>query len=183
MDAFESIVGTILRLEGYWTHHLYHVPLTSQEKRYLERPSMPRPELDLVAYRPASNELLVVECKSFLNSPGVRASAFNDKSDPFFKRYKLFNNQPLWETVCKALVRDLRKFGACRPDPAVELCLAAGHIATEKDRVKLHELFDEHGWRLIDDIEIAERLKAASKTAYADDVAILAAKILIPKGK
>ncbi len=181
MDAFETIVGTILRLDGYWTHHLFHVPLSKPEKRRIGLPSMPRPELDLVAYKPATNELLVVECKSYFNSRGVIASAFSKNGHRSSKRYKLFNDHRLWKTVRDALVRDLRKRGACRHRPRVTLCLAAGHIASEKDRLELHRLFNQHAWRLIDDIEIAGRLRAASNEGYADDVAILAAKILIPK--
>lgn len=181
MDAFEQIVDTILRLDGYWTHRLFHVELTKREKHRLGLPTMPRPELDIIAYRPKSNELLVVECKSFLDSDGVRARAFKHDGNRFSRRFKLFVGRRLWNVVRSALVRELRARGACRPRPAVRLCLAAGRIASDRDRQMLHRLFDRRGWRLIDDVEIAERLAKAVEEGYTDDVAILAAKILVPK--
>ena len=178
MDAFESIVATILRLDGYWVHRLVRVPLTAQEKRRLGQPSLPRPELDLVAYKPRSNELLVVECKSFLDSQGVHSSGFTDPNAQSFKRYKLFNDPRLWRTVRRALVRHLRQLGACCARPVVRLCLTTGHIATPLHRLRLRAHFAKHRWELLDDIEIARRLRDSSDTTYADDVAIVAAKIL-----
>lgn len=180
MNAFEQIVGAILCLDGYRTRHLFHVPLTKRERQGLRSPTMPRPELDLIAYKPATNELLVVEGKSYVNSRGVLAAEFRKNGHRSFKRYKLFNNRKLWSTVRAALTRCLRKRGASRPRPVIKHCLAAGHIASAADRQRLHGLFGKRGWRLIDDVEIARKLSAASRTAYADDVAVLAAKILVP---
>ena len=45
--------------------------MTKAQKREVGRPSTPRWEIDLVAYKAAKNELLAVECKSFLDSTGV----------------------------------------------------------------------------------------------------------------
>ena len=81
MDAFEQVVASILQRKGYWTQTSVKVELTKEEKRAIGRPSSPRWELDVVGYRGSSNELLVVECKSYLDSYGVRASAF-DGTDP-----------------------------------------------------------------------------------------------------
>ena len=71
MDAFESIVKTIFESERYWVHSSYKVYLTKEEKREIDKPSSPRREIDLLAYRGSTNEILAVECKSFLDSPGV----------------------------------------------------------------------------------------------------------------
>src|SRR3990167_7524540 len=73
MDSFETLVGSLLEKDGFWVRTSVKVELTPEEKRKIGRPSSPRWELDLVAYKAKSNELLVVECKSFLDSPGVRA--------------------------------------------------------------------------------------------------------------
>ena len=67
MDAFESLVSLLLRRDGYWTATSVKVELTKMQKRAIGRPSSPRWEIDLVAYKPATNELLAVECKSFLD--------------------------------------------------------------------------------------------------------------------
>jgi hypothetical protein len=71
MDAFENLMGLLLRREGHWTASSVKVDLTKDQKRAVSRPSSPRWEIDLVAYRGSTNELLAVECKSFLDSPGV----------------------------------------------------------------------------------------------------------------
>ena len=48
MDAFEAVVGEVLRREGYWVQSPYRVDLTKQEKVEIGRPSSPRWELDIV---------------------------------------------------------------------------------------------------------------------------------------
>jgi len=73
MDSFEQVVATILGRNGYWVRTSVKVALTPDEKREIGRPSAPRWELDVVAYSGSRNELLVVECKSYLDSlPAVR---------------------------------------------------------------------------------------------------------------
>ncbi len=71
MDAFESLVSEILRFKGYWVKTSLRINLTKDEKRRIGRPSNPRWELDVVAYGGKRNELLVVECKSYIDSRGV----------------------------------------------------------------------------------------------------------------
>lgn len=51
MDSFESVVSTILERDGYWVKSTFKVGLTKEEKREIGRPSSPRWELDLVAYK------------------------------------------------------------------------------------------------------------------------------------
>ena len=77
MDAFEQLVSEILWMEGYWVHTSVKVELTPDEKGQIARPSSPRWELDIVAYRGRENLLKVVECKSLLDSPGVKLRAFD----------------------------------------------------------------------------------------------------------
>ena len=72
VEAFESLMSMLLEREGYWTKAPYRVTLTKDEKQRLGRPTLPRWELDLVGYKGENNELLVVECKSFLDWSGVR---------------------------------------------------------------------------------------------------------------
>ena len=68
MDAFEQVVSEILWTEGYWVRTSVKVSLTKEEKRQIGRPSSPRWELDVVAYRGRDNILRVVECKNYLDS-------------------------------------------------------------------------------------------------------------------
>jgi hypothetical protein len=72
MDAFETIAARFFEVQGYWTRVRVKVEITKPEKVALNNHSMPRPEIDVVAWKPAANELLIVECKSYLDSAGVR---------------------------------------------------------------------------------------------------------------
>ena len=107
MDSFEAVVATILEREGYWVRPGFKVELTKAEKRAIGKPSSPRWELDMVAYKGGTNELLVVECKSFLDSPGVRAVAFDGSSDKEAERYKLFTQKRLRTVVLRRLQKQL----------------------------------------------------------------------------
>ena len=81
MDAFEQAVSEILWMSGFWVRTSVKVELTKEEKRLIGRHSSPRGELDIVGYSGRENILRVVECKSFLDSVGVRACAF-DGNEP-----------------------------------------------------------------------------------------------------
>lgn len=177
MDAFENIVAMILSREGYWVRTPYKVNLTKEEKRKIDRPSSPRWELDVVAYKPASNELLVIECKSFLNSLGVVYEDFSGKSERGKKRYKLFNDIRLWSVVRSRLVRQLKKEGACLNRPKVRLCLAAGRIRP-KDRDKIQSYCKKHGWQLFDADWFKTKFGELADSGYENEVAIVAAKLM-----
>ena len=71
MDAFEQLASDIFWNEGYWVRTGFKVELTREEKIRIGRHSAPRWEIDLVAYSPTSNEVLALECKSYL----IRRSA------------------------------------------------------------------------------------------------------------
>src|SRR5258708_3590468 len=130
MDAFEALISMLLRHDGYWTTPSFKVNLTKQEKQTIGKTSSPRWEIDLVAYRGATNEILAVECKSFLDSTGV---IFRNGTFEPTKRYKLFSDNVLRGVVLNRLVEQLCRSQACQPVPKVTLCLAAGNIARKTD--------------------------------------------------
>lgn len=72
MDAFESIVAGLLWEEGYWTSIDFKVTLSKNAKAELGKFSLPRPEIDILAYQAMDNSLLWVECKSYMDSRGVK---------------------------------------------------------------------------------------------------------------
>ena len=74
MDYFENIIKTLLEHDGYWVRQSFKVNLTKQEKRDIGKYSMPRPEIDILAFRPEKNQIIAFEAKSFLDSPGVKVS-------------------------------------------------------------------------------------------------------------
>lgn len=183
MDAFESLVAMLLRHQGYWVSQSVKVKLTKEEKKAIGTASMPRLELDLVAYKGARNELLVVECKSFLDSAGVRYAGFNGTSERFAKRYKLFNSQTMRDVVFNRLKEQMVEMGACSPNPSVRLALAAGKIKSEDDRKRLQDWFDHQDWVLFDDRWLRDGLTNAAREGYENDVASIVSKLLLRKGK
>lgn len=178
MDAFESLMSMLLRHNGYWTIPSFKVELTKAEKRKIGRFSSPRWEIDLVAYRGTSNEVLAIECKSFLDSRGVvfRSGEFEPA-----KRYKMFTDAALRSVVLKRLKKQLVKTGACPKNPRVRLCLAVGKMATGTDNEGLKKLFRMKGWTLFDDNWLCDQLLTASKKGYENDVAFVVSKLLLRK--
>lgn len=175
MDAFEDLVSLLLRREGYWTTTSFKVELSKEEKRAIERHSAPRWEIDVVAYRGATNEVLAIECKSFLDSAGVvfRSGQFEPP-----ERYKLFSEPKAREVVLGRLGRQLVEAGACAARPSVRLCMATGNIAQRSDRGGLAAHFEKNGWRLFDDVWIREQLIKFADAGYENEVAMVTAKIL-----
>lgn len=178
MDAFEQLVATFLENEGFWVRSSYKVRLRASEKARIGRPSAPRWEIDLVAYKAGTNELRIVECKSFLDSTGVNISAFDGSSATFAKRFKLFNDEDLRRTVRHRVVRQLVMAGSCASRPRVTWCLAAGKIASGRSRELLHAHFEERGWLLLDEEWIAAQLAHMSSSGYENNIAVMVAKLL-----
>jgi hypothetical protein len=180
MDSFESLISMLLRHNGYWTTLNFKVELTPEDKKKIRRPSCPRWDIDVLAYKGSTNEVLAVECKSYLDSHGVvfRAGHFSKTS-----RYKLFEDAVLRETVLDRLKVQLVKTHACGPDPTVTLGLAAGRIAGGSDRAALRAHFKDNGWRLFDPASIRRELKRASTRGYENDVAFVVSKLLLRRGK
>lgn len=176
MDAFESLIAMLLRHQGYWITPSFKVELTKEEKRSVGLASSPRWELDLIAYRGATNEVLVVECKSFLDSTGVvfRHGKFEPE-----KRYKLFSNPQLRSVVLNRLASQLQATQACGDAPNTKLCLAAGKIARKTDRAGLAQHFAANDWGLFDEEWIYRELKSASQKGYENDVAFVVSKLLL----
>lgn len=178
MDSFEQVVAEILWMQGYWVRTSVKVNLTTEEKRRIGRHSSPRWELDIVAYSAARNILRVVECKSYMDSTGVRASGFEGGQKDHQSRYKLFNDLTLREVIFDRLKTQLSECGACRQNAQVKLCLAAGKVR-EADRAWLHEHFKAQKWDLWDEPWLREQLKTMSQQGYENQVSAVVAKLLL----
>ena len=177
MDAFETVVATILERDGFWVRTSLKVELTKEEKREINRPSSPRWEIDVVAYRPGDNLLRVVECKSYLDSGGVNLAAF-DSTSRFSQRFKLFNEPTTREVVFRRLVAQLTGSKAIQPNPKIELCLAAGKIVNgNTDPIRLH--FDANGWLLFDPEWLKKHLLHIAADGYDNAIAAVTAKLLL----
>lgn len=176
MDAFESLISMLLRHDGFWTTPSVKVELTKKEKQQIGRASSPRWELDLVAFKGQRNEVLAVECKSFLDSTGVvfRNGKFDNP-----ERYKLFTDPNLRKVVLKRLKHQLVSQGSCAPSPKINLALAIGKLAKKSDAAGLNAHFETNGWKLFDPDWVHQRLLKASKSGYENDVAFVVSKILL----
>jgi len=93
MHAFEELIAEILEANGYWVRHSFKVALTREDKLSIGRPSSPRWEIDILAYRAPENRVLAVECKSYLDSPGVDLTDL--QGGRYAARYKLFTEPQL----------------------------------------------------------------------------------------
>ena len=178
MNSFEALVAMLLERDGFWVRNSVKVNLSKEEKRKIGRPSSPRWELDIVAYKGATNELRIVECKSYLDSVGVSLADFDGSRPKEKSRYKLFVDDLLFKTVTDRLVSQFEESDSCAPLAKIVLCLAAGKIKNDRDRDGLHGIFSKRKWLLMDDQWIVERVREIAKAGYEDDVAIIVAKLL-----
>ena len=176
MDAFESVVAALLERKGYWTRTSVKVDLTKEEKSQIEKPTSPRWEIDVVAYKGSTNSLLAVECKSLLNSPGVRFSSFDGSSEREANRYKLFNDERLRKVVFNRLSIQLVESGFCPSLPEITLCLAAGNIY--QDAKPIHDHFKKNGWELWDADWLRNELDILSKSGYDNTVVAIVSKLI-----
>lgn len=179
MDAFETVVSEILWREGYWIQTSLKVGLTKDDKLAISRPSSPRWEIDVVGYSGKRNELLIVECKSYLDSVGVQYRAFDGTDLKAASRFKLFNDGGLRDVVIARLRQQLIELSLIREDPVVKLALVCGKIVREKDRKLLKQHFEKNGWLLWDDAWLREKLTGMSKGGYENSSVAVVAKLLL----
>jgi hypothetical protein len=181
MNAFEQVVSDILRMKGYWIHNSVKVKITQKEKEKIGRRSSPRWELDVVAYSGSDNILRIVECKSYLDSPGVRLRGVDGSDLKESKRYKLFTDPTLYDVISKRLKIQFVKSGACPSNARIKLCLACGKIVSESDRNGLHTLFKKKKWDLWDEHWLRDRLDemADPHYGYEDQITAIVAKLLL----
>jgi hypothetical protein len=177
MDSFEQVVASILERRGYWARTSVKVDLETADKREIGRPSSPRWELDVVGYRGCDNSVLVLECKSFLDSPGVRSDTFAGKNAKDARKYKLFFEDTLRRVVLDRLARQLTDQGLCPTIPSVRLGLAAGKIYGNEQA--LVRQFNDRGWDLWTPATIRVGLLALKDSKYENSVAAVVAKVLL----
>jgi hypothetical protein len=177
MDAFEDLVARLLRRDGYWTVQNYKVELTKEEKNTIGLPSMPRPDIDIVAYRPVDNTVTWVECKSYLDSGGVHMSAFDGTNPTFAQRFRVFTDDKYRSVVTAALAKQLVEQRLAHPNVQVRYMLVAGKIASGQ-QAALEDHFADHGWTLHDRSWLRTGLAATAKVGYEDDVVTMVAKLL-----
>lgn len=177
MDAFESIISGIFRQDGYWVYEGYKVLLTKEDKRAFDKRTRPNPVIDILAYRPVENELWWIECKSYLDSPGVLYESFIENGRGW-GRYKIFNDNKYHEVVESRLKAQVVEARLTLPDPTPKYCLVAGNIAKGEHNRKIAQHFKDNKWELYDREWIAGKLKNALTRGYENNVVTMVAKLL-----
>jgi hypothetical protein len=178
VNAFEAIVALYLEDEGYWVRQSVKVDISTEDKKYIGKFSMPTPEVDLVGLNVRENELLLVEAKSYLDSPGVHFSGVSGQNSKDAKRYKLFTDSRLREVVSRRLQDQYLNRGLITKDTKIAYGLAAGHIYFG-DEPKIAKYFEKMGWRLFTPRQIKEKVEHLSKRSWEDDLVTMTAKLIL----
>ncbi len=178
VDHFKSIIRTLLEIDHYWVQSSFTVDLTLEEKRQIGEPSMPRPEIDLLALNFAMNEVLVVEARSFFDSPGVSLEELAEEYDIPDGRYKLFTSKRYRTIVFNRLLLQLCEHGMANANTKISLVLAAGNVYKDQTAA-IQELFLTRDFVLWSPSDIKDKVIALAKTGYENDPAIITAKILL----
>ena len=177
MDYFEAIIKTLLEHEGYWVRQSFKVNLTKGEKREIGKPSIPRPEIDLLAYKPEKREVIAIEAKSFLDSPGVRLDSLQEEHAIPTGQYKLFTCDKYRAIVLHRLQQDLQETGMAMPGLSLTLGLVAGNIYQRRS-AEIREYMKSRSWFFWSPEDVADRVQALSKKNYENEPATITAKIL-----
>lgn len=178
MDHFESIIKTLLEHEGYWVRQSFKVNLTKQEKRDIGKHSIPRPEIDLLAYNARTNRVLALEAKSYLDSPGVRYIDLCEKYEIPEGRYKLFTCENYRNIVFSRLKDDLIELNMANMETSISLGLAAGNVYQSKSN-DIKELFNGNNWLFLSPEDIRQKVYSLASKGYENEPAIITAKILM----
>jgi hypothetical protein len=178
MNAFETIVAQFLERKGYWVRQSVKVNISKEDKVRIGKPSMPRPEIDLVALNVAKNELLLVEAKSYLDSYGVYLEGVTGEDERDAERYKLFTKEVFRKIVTKRLRSSYKENGLINTNTKTNYALAAGKIRKGNEDA-LQSYFDKKGWILFTPREIKEEIVSLSNEGWEDNLVNITAKLVI----
>jgi len=178
VDHFEAIIKALLEHEGHWVRQSFKVNLTKQEKRDIGKHSIPRPEIDLLAYNVSTNSITALEAKSYLDSPGVRYNALCESYDVPEGRYKLFTCKNYRNIVFSRLKKDLIGINMANETTAISLGLAAGNVYQSKSE-DIKSLFKNNGWLFWSPEDIKQKVYELASKGYENEPAIITAKILM----
>jgi Holliday junction resolvase-like predicted endonuclease len=179
VNAFENIVAQYLEAEGYWVKQDVKVKISKEDKKAIGLPTMPRPEIDIVALNVEENELLLIEVKSYLDSYGVYFEAVSDEDDHLAYRYRLFTDRKFREVVTKRLHEQYLTQGLIKESTRINYALAAGNIHSEQDESKIKSYFSKRRWKLFSPKEIKGKIMELSEKGWEDNVITMTTKLLL----
>lgn len=182
MDAFEILMAQLLMRQGFWTLVRYKVNITKSVAEELGKRSMPRPEIDIVAYKPAEKKLYLLEVKSFLDSKGVIPNALNDLRNQKTGRYKLLTWEKYRLKVGELTRLDLLSQKLITEDTTVSFGLLAGNIY-QSTELNLRSHFAQQGysdWLMWGPETIKANLVNLATMGYENDITVIVSKIFNP---
>jgi hypothetical protein len=182
MNAFEEIVKRFLEEEGYWVKQSVKVEISKDDKKAIGLPTMPRPEIDLVAFNMKKNELLLIEVKSFLDSPGVYFVDVIGEEGPEswgYKRYRLFSDSKFRQIVTERLKEEFLEKSLISEKTKVNYALAAGNIHSSEDEKRIREYFlkQKEKWILFSPKQIKDKIKELANKGWEDNLVTMTAKL------
>ncbi len=178
MDYFEGLIKTLLEHEGYWIRQSFKVNLTKQEKRDIGKHSIPRPEVDILAFKPEENQVIAFEAKSYLDSTGVRLAALRENHKIPEGRYKLFTCDNYRNIVFSRMKQDLIDLGMGTAKTKITLGLAAGNVYQSKSE-EIRSLFNSKGWAFLSPEDIRKKVTDLAAKGYENEPSIITTKILM----
>ena len=178
MDHFEGLVKTLLEHEGYWIRQSFKVNLTKQDKVSIGKPSIPRTEIDILAFKPEQNKVIAFEAKSYLDSPGVKLAELQKNHKIPEARYKLFTSANYRNIVFSRMKKDLIDIGMATPETVITLGLVAGNVYQSKSD-EIRALFIANGWAFLSPEDIREKVTNLASKGYENEPSIITAKILM----
>jgi hypothetical protein len=178
MDYFESICKILLEEEKYWVRQSYKVELNKKQKLELGKPSLPRPEIDLLAFNFAKNELILFEVKSFFDSQGVKLSDLEKIHELPDGRYKLVTCGKYRRIIEENVKAELVKDGLVPEKIEVKLGLIFGKVRAS-DAEKIKSFCSEKNWFYWSPEDVQNKVKNLASKGYENEPSVITAKILL----
>lgn len=177
MDYFEDMVRTLIEQEWGWVRQSVRINLTKKQKRQLGKPSMPRPEVDLLAFDQDHNRILVLEVKSYLDSNGISYSELQKEHKVAEGRYKIFTCRKYREMLLNCLRLQMLEARFANNETTYMLGLISGKIHKNMDE-EIADMFEKRGWLFWGPEEIKRRVKKLSELGYANNPYVITTKVL-----
>jgi hypothetical protein len=133
----------------------------------------------VIAYKPSTNEILVIACKSYLDSPGVMLAGFMGKKIATKDVYKLFNRARLREGSARNADRATpSRRPACPLRARGARSVVANGWSTRKMSPKCGRSLQRKDGPSSDRAKVAFGLRAFADRGYENDVVTFVTKIL-----
>ncbi|TAH40076.1 MAG: hypothetical protein EYC69_11740 [Bacteroidetes bacterium] len=151
--------------------------MSSEEKRLINKPSTPRPEIDIVAYDVNWDTVYLLEVKSYLDSPGVPYDEVAIEQKEQSGRYKLLTAKNYRNVLSASLKGHWLQQGLMGNKTKISFGLIAGKIYRGREQ-EMFEYFKKQGWLFWGPSIIRDKVMLLGGKGYENNAVTIAAKIL-----